>query len=317
MNWVDLVIIIILLFFALEGLGRPLFYEIYDLFSFIAAFLLSLRFYNYTASLFERQFSVPHSLANVLGFITIWYGIEVLLFLTAQYVFRKHHRVLHFPGGRVLSVIPSFCKGVIFVAILLVLAATFPIQPKLKNEVNSSKLGSLILSKTYQLESPIKGVFGGLANDTLTFLTVKPKTNESVNLGFKTNNFTFDENLEFAMADLVNKERLSMGLGPLVFDTRLRTVARGHSADMFKRGYFSHYSPEGHDVVYRAEQIGIDYLVLGENLAYAPTLELAHNGLMNSPGHRANILSSDYHKIGIGAANASDYGLMFTQVFTN
>lgn len=57
--------------------------------------------------------------------------------------------------------------------------------------------------------------------------------------------------------------------------------------------------------------------MVGENLAFAPNLELAHQGLMNSPGHRANILSSDYYKIGIGIAQSEDYGLMITQVFSN
>jgi uncharacterized protein YkwD len=86
---------------------------------------------------------------------------------------------------------------------------------------------------------------------------------------------------------------------------------------MFKRGYFAHNSPEGENVADRAEKVGVDYQVIGENLAYAPTLALAHNGLMNSPGHRANILSSDYQKIGIGVQDGGVYGLMITQVFSN
>jgi uncharacterized protein YkwD len=103
----------------------------------------------------------------------------------------------------------------------------------------------------------------------------------------------------------------------LEFDANLRKVARGHSEDMFKRGYFSHYSPEGDSVADRAEEQNIDFLVIGENLAFAPNLELAHRGLMNSEGHRANILSKDYGKIGIGVLDGGVYGKMFTQVFSN
>jgi uncharacterized protein YkwD len=58
-------------------------------------------------------------------------------------------------------------------------------------------------------------------------------------------------------------------------------------------------------------------LVIGENLAYAPNLELAHTGLMNSEGHRANILSPDFNKVGIGIEDGGVYGLMVTQVFSN
>ena len=116
---------------------------------------------------------------------------------------------------------------------------------------------------------------------------------------------------------MVNSEREQRGFKKLSFDPNLRDVGRLHSADMFRRGYFSHYSPEGKSVAERAVEAGIDYLVIGENLAYAPNLELSHRGLMNSPGHRANILSSDFGKIGIGIQDGVVYGLMVTQVFSN
>ena len=148
-------------------------------------------------------------------------------------------------------------------------------------------------------------------------MTIKPKTNERVNLGFQTNEFSIDEMAEKEMIDLVNEERTRRGLKTLTFDSRLRETARGHSGDMFSRGYFSHYSPEGESVADRAVKNGVDFLVIGENLAYAPNLQLAHQGLMNSEGHRANILSPDFNKIGIGIMDGGVYGLMFTQVFSN
>lgn len=317
MNWVDLVIIFTLAFFAFEGVGRPLFFELYDLFSFVLAFLLSLRFYNLVSKGLESLFSLPHSFANVIGFILVWYLGELVFYIISRTFQPLSQRLLRLPGDQILSIIPSFLRGVILVSILLILVATFPIQPQIKQDVQSSKIGSFLLSQSYQLEAPLKNIFGGLANDTLTFLTIEPKTNESVDLGFKTNNYIFDERAESAMISLVNSERVSRGISPLTFDESLRSIARSHSADMLEKGYFSHYSPEGKDVADRAEVAGIKYLVIGENLAYAPSLQAAHQGLMNSPGHRANILSTDYHYIGIGVANAGDYGMMFTQVFKN
>lgn len=317
MNWVDFLIIGILIFFAASGFGRSFIWEVYELLTFVLAFFLSLKFYNLVAGNLETIFNLPHSLSNVLGFILVWFVIETITAILATGIIIPLKAKLKFSILNPLSVIPSFLKGLIFVAILLILVATFPIQPTLKKEVQNSKIGSQILAKTYQLESPLKNIFGGLANDTLTFLTIKPQGNQSVNLGFKTDNFYFDKQSEDRMVELVNKERLNRGISALAFDPKLREVARYHSSDMFNRGYFAHYSPEGYDVAARANQFGVSYIVLGENLAYAPNLDLAHNGLMNSPGHRANILSSDFKKVGIGVANASEYGVMFTQVFTN
>ncbi len=316
-NWVDLAIIAVLLFFAFEGFGRSLLSELFDLISFILALVLSLQFYNLASRQLENFFSLPHSFANVLGFIIAWFVIETVLLFVSRLILPKVQKHFKVPGEKYLGIVPSLLRGLIFIAIFLVLLATFPVQPRVKKAVNQSRLGSFILAKTYQLETPLKSVFGGFANDTLTFLTVKPQSNERIDVGFKTDKFSYDEAMEFAMIDLVNKERVTRGLVPLKYNPYLREVGRMHSADMFKRGYFSHYSPEGKSVADRAEAQGVDYLVIGENLAFAPNLELAHSGLMNSEGHRANILSPDYHQIGVGAAVSDEYGVMFTQVFRN
>ena len=315
-NWVDLIIIATFCLFTLESFGKPLLSELSDFISFLLAFFLSFRYYNLIGKLFEVQFDIPHGLALVLGFMSIWFFAETLLFALARIIFPRvpHLKII---GEGYLAMIPGFLRGVIFISLFLVLLATFPIQPAIKKSVIDSKIGSFLLKRAYAFEEPVKNVFGGVTNDTLTFLTIKPKTDETVDLGFQTEDYKLDEQTENLMIDLVNKERASRGLKTLKIDVNLRSVARSHSEDMFKRGYFSHYSPERETVADRAEKMGIDFLVIGENLAYAPNLELAHKGLMNSEGHRANILSEDFGKIGIGVIDGGIYGKMFTQVFSN
>lgn len=316
MNWVDLVIIGVLILFALESLGRPLILELVDFTSFILAGLLSFSYYNIPAKFFENQFQIPHGLSLVLGFMAVWFLSESIFFLLIRMFVPRLLRI-RIPGSRILSTVPATLRGLVFIALILVMVATFPIQPTIKKTVLDSKIGSVILKNAYTLEQPVKQVFGGVANDSLSFLTIKPKTDERVNLGFQTNQVSADPASEIKMIDLVNKERVSRGLKALVFDERLRAIARAHSEDMFRNGYFSHYSPDSLTVADRALNSGIDFLVIGENLAYAPSVELAHQGLMNSEGHRANILSPDYGKIGIGAIDGGIYGKMFTQVFAN
>lgn len=315
-NWIDWVIILILILFAVESLGRILILEILDLISFLLAGFLSFSYYNFPAKLFENSFSVPHGLSLVLGFMTVWFISEIIFFFLVRFIlpFISKIKILR---SKTLSVIPSFLRGIVFISVALVMLATFPIQPSIKKSVLDSNLGSKILKNAYKLEQPVKSVFGKVANDSLTFLTIEPKTNEKVNLGFQTNQISTDEQSENIMFDLVNKERIGKGLNALKSDQDLKKIARAYSADMFQRGYFSHYSPEGKTVADRVLNTSIDFLVVGENLAYAPDIELAHQGLMNSPGHRENILSTDYHKIGIGVMDGGVYGRMFTQVFSN
>jgi len=316
LNWIDLSIILILLYFAYEAIGRPFLLEVLDLISFILALVFSFRFYNFPAKLFENQFDLPRGLSLVIGFMVAWFLTESIFYFVTRLFLSKIPK-FKIKGSEYLSIIPAALRGLVFITLILVLIGTFPVAPLLKKAVSESLLGNYILKEAYGFEQPVKKVFGGLTQDSLTFLTIKPKTNEKVNLGFQTNEFRIDEISEREMIDLVNKERGSRGLNALTFDPKLREVGRLHSSDMFEKGYFSHYSPEGDSVADRAERFGVDYLVIGENLAFAPSLELAHRGLMDSEGHRANILSPEFNKVGIGVMDGGIFGKMFTQVFSN
>ncbi|MGI6711454.1 MAG: CAP domain-containing protein [Bacillota bacterium] len=120
---------------------------------------------------------------------------------------------------------------------------------------------------------------------------------------------------EQKMIDLVNAERTSRGLQALKVDMRLVTTARMKSRDMIDKGYFSHNSPTYGSPFDLMKSQGITYRFAGENIAGMNTVEGAHNGLMNSEGHRANILSPNFTHIGIGIIDGGPYGKMFTQHF--
>ena len=77
---------------------------------------------------------------------------------------------------------------------------------------------------------------------------------------------------------------------------------------MFANGYFSHYDQHNTSPFDRMKSVGISYTSAGENLALAPNVNLAMQGLMNSPGHRANILSTSFHKVGIGVVDGGIRG---------
>jgi len=117
------------------------------------------------------------------------------------------------------------------------------------------------------------------------------------------------------MVDLVNQERARSGLAPLTVDMRLVDLARKKSQDMVANNYFSHTSPTYGDPFAMMTNAGISYRAAGENLAGASTVDQAHSALMNSSGHRQNILSSTYNRIGVGIAVGGPYGKMFTQLF--
>ncbi len=120
---------------------------------------------------------------------------------------------------------------------------------------------------------------------------------------------------ESRMLELVNQERQKAGLKPLKIDMRLVDLSRKKSQDMIDNNYFGHTSPTYGTPFDALKNNGISYRYAGENLAGAPTVERAHSGLMNSPGHRANILNPNFTHIGIGIVEGGPYGKMYTQTF--
>jgi len=127
-----------------------------------------------------------------------------------------------------------------------------------------------------------------------------------------TTSLTADEQ---QMVNLVNQERTSRGLEPLQVDMQLVKLARMKSQDMIDNNYFSHTSPTYSSPFEMMKNNGVSYRTAGENLAGAPSVTTAHTNLMNSDGHRKNILSPNFTHIGIGIVNGGPYGKMFTQLF--
>ena len=120
---------------------------------------------------------------------------------------------------------------------------------------------------------------------------------------------------ELRMWELVNAERTSRGLRALEIHKGLVELARLKSQDMITNNYFSHHSPTYGSPFDMMGRAGIRYRLAGENLAGSSTVERAHTALMNSPGHRANILNPNFTHIGIGIIDGGAYGKMFTQMF--
>jgi len=121
---------------------------------------------------------------------------------------------------------------------------------------------------------------------------------------------------EQEMLNLVNQERTKLGLNPLEPDMELVKLARMKAQDMIDLGYFAHQSPTYGSPFDMMKAAGITYRTAGENLAGAGTVERAHTALMNSDGHRRNILNSAYDHVGIGIIEGGPYGLMVVQMFT-
>ncbi len=317
-NWVDLVILVIFAYYISEAWRVGLWVILADFFAFLLSLLIALRGYALVSGFLRTNFSLSHSLSNALGYLIVAGVTEsILSFLFGALVAKIPERFRHKPWNKALAIFPALGEGMILVAFILTLVMGLPVTPRVKEDVASSKIGSAIIEKTTGLETTLNEIFGGVIEDSLTYLTIKPGSKESIPIQAKADQLTVDATSESAMFKLVNEERKKQGVGELTWRQELVPIARAHATDMWKRGYFSHYSPEGKDVGERLGESNINYTIAGENLALAPTLPTAHNGLMNSPGHRANILEPRFKRMGIGVIDNGFYGKMFVQIFSD
>jgi uncharacterized protein YkwD len=119
---------------------------------------------------------------------------------------------------------------------------------------------------------------------------------------------------EVRMLELLNQARREARVNPLQLDAELREVALAHSEDMADHGFMGHVSPSTGTPDQRRERSGVLVSMFGENVAMAATPEVAHQGLMQSPGHRGNMLRPEFTHVGIGAAS-TDNSLFVTMNF--
>ena len=117
------------------------------------------------------------------------------------------------------------------------------------------------------------------------------------------------------MLDLVNQERTKAGLKPLIWDASLANVAQVKAKDMVDNNYFDHNSPTYGSPFNMMKDFGISYRAAGENLAGSSSVERAHTGLMDSDGHRRNILNANFTHMGIGVEKSPRYGYVYVQMF--
>ncbi len=219
--------------------------------------------------------------------------------------------------NKISGIIPGAVNGLIWVTIVAALLLSVPFSPRLSAAAKTSTFADPLASQVEWVNEKISPVFDEAINQTLNKLTVEPTSEKSVKLPFTEADPQVRDDLEERMLVLVNNERKKRGIKPLRFDPELRKVARANSADMFARGYFSHVNPDGRNPFDRMKKARVKFLTAGENLALGPTLSICHTGLMNSPGHRANILNPAFGRIGIGILDGGVNGLMITQNFRN
>lgn len=318
LNYVDALLAVIVLFGVWSGSRRGLVFATLHLLTLATCFGLAFVGYPFAAAWLQQTFPSTGVWAAPAAFIAIFIISELVLGTLAGRIGLGFPPKLHRHAvNRLLGLAPGALNGLVNATLVSMVVMSAPIHEDLTTAARESVAANMLAKPAEWVEAQLTPIFDPAIRRALQAITVPADPHASIALHFKIDDARPRPDLEARMLALVNEERAKQGLKPLKADPEMMEVARAHSRDMLARSYFAHVTPDGRDLGQRVRKANLRYLVAGENLALAPTLARAHDGLMNSPGHKANILRAQFGRVGIGVLDAGRYGLMITQNFRN
>lgn len=329
MNYVDLIIIVIFVLYLLVGFRRGFLGVTLDLLAFLAAIVVAIFYYQQFGNWLAIKFNIPSVFIKPIGFLGLWVLAQLLFSLVATAIYYfipsslKSHRI-----NKVAGLAPAAVQALILIGVILALALALPFLPKgFKGAIETGKISAPFGQQALIVEQNFENKIGSRLADTLTFFTVDPnwaKTGfiqkgkeETAKLPYQATSTVFDAASEQRIIELMNRDRQANGLPPLQSDEKLQLAGRDYAKEMFENGYFGHIDKNNGTPATRAQAAGATFVVIGENLAFSPLADLAHQGLMNSPTHRDNILSKEYSRVGVGVADGGQYGRIFVEEFAD
>ncbi|MFN8535166.1 MAG: CvpA family protein [Dehalococcoidia bacterium] len=313
MTPVDLQLLIPLSLGALTGLRRGFILGVFDLIGLAVSIWLAALLFSPIAGLVDSPMGLPPWAVNLIAFgaLVIFFQLVYGLVLV-RWIYRLRRLLtptfflkwLDLGAG----IVPGALKGLLLVALVLIGLGIWPVFPPARAAIEASQSGKLVLPWIRPVEplaAQLAGRIGlpipaGSTDGTLA-IPAAPRS-------------TIDTRAEDEILRLVNAERQENGLAQLAADNALRDAARAYAQDLYRAGMLSHTGQDGSTPAERLQRAGIRFVATGENLAFAPTAQSAHDVLMASPSHRANVLSPLYRRAGIGVATAPG-GIVVVQEF--
>jgi len=320
---IDVVIVVVLLLLLGRGWYRGFVREAMDLIGLLLGTVLAFRLGPAVGGVVAAMAGISDDAARLIG------GFIVLVAtgIGAAYLTRVIERRARLPGlnlaNRAGGAGLAMAFGAFLATLLLSLAVILPMPPAVADALDDSAVTRVLTDPGGTPQE----VFRGLSGDSIvaTLLNLRSVIGERRVVVEGEEVVTFpavdparldtDPEAAAEVFHALNLARVDAGVDPLAFSPGLALVGRDHAVEMYVEGYFSHVSPDTGTIGDRLADAGIVYRLAGENLALAATTADVHDGLMDSEGHRHNMLHPDFRRVGV-AVVSGPLGLMTVQVFT-
>ncbi|MFA7169407.1 MAG: CvpA family protein [Candidatus Paceibacterota bacterium] len=321
-NYIDLIVIFYVLVYAIAGIRKNIPNLVASLLSLLIALFLAFSTYKFSADFFENNFQIKDAYASAIGFFLNIFIFKLIVIVLLDKLFQKNAKIFKIENVSLKNILGTTVAALYGMLIVFIMFSSFislSLPTFINKKIGNSEFGRLIQDDTFGMNNNFKDIFGGILKAALqdfSFMNIETGPDETVDLGFKALEVSINSEAEEQMLEMVNQERVSRGLKALEINEEARRAARDYGEYLFKNGIFSHTDLEGNSPGDRIKEYDVEFMMTGENLAYASNLKEAHEGLMNSKGHRENILHPFFGRVGIGVIDGGEeYGMIFVQEF--
>lgn len=316
MLWVDWLIVLFIGLAVFQGFRRGFVAQVFQIIAIILALVVSFWLYPILAGWAERHLQIPISFARPISLAVIFFFAAFAFEIFGGILQRLFAPILQAnPINRGAGALLGGVRQTFFVSVILALVVALPLPASMKLAIERSTLAQPLINMALKFENIFDSAIKDDTLKSVNYRIVGTDESTTTALNYTVADPKDDLEGEAKMFALVNHYRQQNDVPMLKINPQLREVARNHGRDMLAKGYFSHISPQGKDVLARTRDAKISLSMVGENLASAPTVEIAHVGLLGSEGHRKNIVNREFNQVGISVLDAGKHGRMIVQVF--
>jgi len=293
MNFIDLIVVVVVAVFVILFWQRGFFATIKSTISFLVGIILATISLDFVLSLLAKFGWEENVFTPLVAFpflVVIFWGIFLTIFVAVPIQWRG-----------ILSSIFSIPISAIYA--LAVCAVVILVLPQLISLEAIDAVDASLFSKSLKkipLYANYDEKFLSAIDEKLAKSIIVPQQeNETIMLNIAGSTGIIAKRYAAEVLELTNRARQNAGLLPLQEDKLLDAFALSYADQIWHTDRFSHIDADGKTPYERANELGLKYNYIGENLALAQTVESAQNGLMASKSHRDNIESPVFRKIGI------------------
>ena len=320
-NYLDILLYFALLFGIIKGWKTGSFINFFYLTTLISGIGLGFRYSDYVGNFVQGWLNSEKQVSEIIAGVVIFLGVLTLSSIIISILPNKIKTNPVDLGSRFFGSIFSFALSNLLLCIIFTLVSLFSLSPSLQKFYQESKLVTFYVSAISFPQEVLSRITGTDILMSINKITELTGSSSYVDGCLEIERATEADielrpDLALELISTINNYRGDLSLDYLESRQNLSDVAEKYAHKMYTQGFFCHQDPlDSSEAKERLEKNNINFNSIGENLALAASIDLAHESILQSPKHKDTVEGSSYRYIGIGVVEGP-LGLIVVQLFT-